>query len=277
MGLAKSMVLFILILYVQPIIGQEYSSVSGLQQISNGKLWYEYNKDHERSPTIVFEAGAMSHATYWNPVFDSISTIANTLRYDRAGLGRSSASIDSVRSAVQIAKELNELLDSLKVGRPIILVCHSIGGFYGRAFARLDSMRVKSLILIDSPCTDWESLLRNSLTIKQNTERDSILRINRNRISYFQSQEYAAADINRNYLKQTPCLNIPVYIIAGGNHVWPEDYNSDLLDTNWKKCQENLLNISSISELITVPNSGHHVFQRFSLYQFLNRIIENAE
>ena len=256
---------------------QEFEIISAYQKLSSGTIWFEYRKHLERNnyPTIVFESGALSYSNYWNMVIDSISSFANTIRYDRAGLGRSLPPKDSNRSVVQIANELNELLDSLKLNNKIILVCHSAGGFYGRAFSNKYNNKVRAMILIETPCTEWEDLLRSSLSEEQNMERDSILKTNRSELLFIERQEYNAAEINRIYLKQIPQMQIPVYIIHGSNHNWPEGYNSTLLNLNWKECQNTLLSISENSYLIKVPNAGHHIFRDFNLPNFINEHLIN--
>lgn len=264
-------ILFIQILVIFSASAQEFETNSGYQKLSSGTIWFEYRHHSpvNEYPTIVFESGALSNSNYWNPVIDSISIFANTIRYDRAGLGRSLPPKDSDRSAVQITNELNELLDSLKVDNKIILVCHSAGGFYGRAFSGQHSAKVRAMVLIESPCTEWEYLLRSGLSEIQNMERDSILKLNRSELSFIERQEYKAAEINRNFLKQMPRMQMPVYIIHGINHNWPEGYNSALLNQKWNDCQSSLLNISENSYLIKVANAGHHVFREFNLPKFI--------
>lgn len=257
--------------------GQGTSSKTGVQKISNGGLWFEYIKHPKggNTPTIVFESGALSHSSYWNPVIETISTYANTIRYDRAGLGRSLSPADTLRSADQIARELNELLDSLKITDQIILVCHSAGGFYGRTFSQLFGQKVQALVLIDSPCAQWEDFIRSSLTEQQNTERDAILKQNRSNLPFFVQKEYEASEINREILLQMPTLQLPVFILYGNAHRWPDDYNGSLFEKNWKECQNRLSNISSKSEMTSINNAGHHVFQEFNLAQFLREKVIN--
>lgn len=252
--------------------GQDPEVRSGLQRISGGAIWFESRTHGETDdyPTIVFESGALSHSAYWDPVIDPIANFANTIRYDRAGLGRSLAPKDSIRSSVQISNELKELLDSLKVDQRIILVCHSAGGFHGRAFSQGHGDKVHALILIESLCTDWEDMLRSSLSEDQNKERDSLLKINRSRLSLIERQEYKAAELNRIFLDQQPQMKMPVYIIYGTSHNWPEGYNSAVLDQKWKDCQSSLLRISENSHLIKVSNAGHYIFQEFDLPRFID-------
>ncbi len=274
----KLILCFILFTYCKSF-AQEIGVETKIQKISNGALAYEYveHTNDTSLPTIVFESGALSSSSYWNPVIDSISKYANTIRYDRAGLGRSLAPSDTIRSANQIAKELNELLDSIKIKKPIILVCHSAGGFYGRAFSHHYGEKVKALVLIESPCTKWESLLRSSLSNRQNEERDAILKRNRLELSIYEREEYQASELNRKILNLHPTMQTPVYIIYGNNHNWPENYNVNLLNKNWEECQESLANISTNSKTIIANGSGHHVFQEFDLPNFLRNMITELD
>ena len=264
-------ILFILTIGISNVGAQDLEITSGYQKLSSGTNWFEYRKHNEKQeyPTIVFESGALSYSTYWNSVIDSIANFANTIRYDRAGLGRSLPPKNITRSAIQIANELNELLDSLKVDEKIILVCHSAGGFYGRVFSEQHSNKIRAMILIESPCTEWEDLLRSSLSENQNMERDSILKSNRSELSFTERQEYHAAEINRNLLEEMPTMRIPVYIIHGVNHNWPEGYNRNLLNQKWEDCQSSLLGISENSNIIKVSNAGHHIFREFNLSKFI--------
>ena len=160
----------------------------------------------------------------------------------------------------------------MKVKKKIILVCHSAGGFYGRTFSHQFGNRVKALVLIESPCTRWESLLRSSLTKRQNEERDASLKQNRLGLSFYQRKEYHACELNRIILDQIPKMQIPVFIISGNSHHWPENYNADLLNKNWKECQKSLIAISSNSKIIIVNGTGHHIFQEFDLSHFLKNM-----
>ena len=272
----KLILCFILFSYCKSF-AQEIKVETKIQKISNGALAYEYVEhiNDTSLPTIVFESGALSSSSYWNPVIDSISIYANTIRYDRAGLGRSHAPTDTIRSANQIAKELNELLDSIQIKKPIVLVCHSAGGFYGRTFSQNFGEKVKALVLIESPCTKWEDLLKSSLSKRQNEERDAILKRNRIELSFYERKEYQASELNRKMLDLYTKMQIPVFIIYGNNHNWPENYNVNLLNKNWEECQESLAFISTNSKIIIANGSGHHVFQEFDLPNFLrNMIIE---
>ena len=276
----KSLRLIIGLVVISTLLhGQDITVTEGLQKISNGALWYEYRQhsNPHMIPTIVLEAGALSHANYWDPIIDSIAKFTNTIRYDRAGLGNSNAPADSIRSAVQIAKELNELLDSLTIKNKIILVCHSAGGFYGRTFAHLFENKITALVLIESPCITWEDQIRSSLTKRQNLARDSLLEQNRRGLSLFARNEYAASEMNRKFIQGIPQFQIPVFVLYGRDHRWPQDYDRNTLEAQWRDCQTNLARISTNSQTIPISEAGHHIFSVFDLPKFLFEALSDLQ
>ena len=252
--------------------GQEMSS--GFQKISTGALWYEYQHVESSSVTIVFESGAMSYSAYWEGVFDTVGKTWSAIRYDRAGLGSSPSSQSTLRSAEIIASELDELLDSLGIQNDIVLVCHSIGGYYGLTYANKHPEKINAIVLMETPCIDWEKRLRLSLTVEQNRTRDSVIQFNRSRMPDAIAAEYAAVEKNHEYLGQMFPLEVPIRVIYGSGHQWPEDYNHQLLDSNWQACQESLESLSHQVEFQIIPNSGHHLLPHLSLPDIISGIID---
>jgi pimeloyl-ACP methyl ester carboxylesterase len=105
------------------------------------------------SPTIVFEAGLGSTSAEWWSIQDELSASARVLSYDRAGYGWSEL-VQGPRTSRQIAVELKELLDALKIDPPYILVGHSQGGLYVNHFCRLFPNVVGGVVFIDPVSPD---------------------------------------------------------------------------------------------------------------------------
>src|SRR5436309_2794243 len=82
------------------------------------------------SVTVVFESGLGEGVETWNDVQPKIAEFARTIRYERAGLGKSDllpASV-SARTTRDMAADLHALLRAAKVPGPFVLVGHSLGG-----------------------------------------------------------------------------------------------------------------------------------------------------
>ncbi|WP_460980309.1 alpha/beta fold hydrolase [Spirosoma fluminis] len=104
-----------------------------------------------KNPPILFESGGGQDATQW----DSIATVvhhrlqATVITYDRAGFGKSS--FDTLNYT--ILQEINCLEAALQqLGysqSDLLLVGHSLGGFYNRVYAARHPNQVKGIVLLD--------------------------------------------------------------------------------------------------------------------------------
>jgi len=100
------------------------------------------------SPAVILEGGFGEGIARWSLVQKEIANFAQTVSYDRAGLGQSEAG-PKPRSATQIATELHTALQKAGVKPPYVLVGHSMGGPYVRVFADLYPKEVAGMVLLD--------------------------------------------------------------------------------------------------------------------------------
>jgi pimeloyl-ACP methyl ester carboxylesterase len=100
------------------------------------------------SPAVILEGGFGEGIAGWSAVQKEIANFAQTVSYDRAGLGQSEAG-PKPRSATQIATELHTALQKAGVKPPYVLVGHSMGGPYVRVFADLYPKEVAGMVLLD--------------------------------------------------------------------------------------------------------------------------------
>lgn len=106
----------------------------------------------EGSPTVVLDAGFSGGLRAWQHVQAAVSRHAQTIAYDRAGLGGSEVGPEP-RTARRIASELHALLDAAEIRGPVILVGHSAGGMFIRVYAHAYPDRVAGLVFVD-PATE---------------------------------------------------------------------------------------------------------------------------
>ncbi len=103
----------------------------------------------EGSPTVILEAGAGMPALTWYLVQKEVGGFARVCSYDRPGFGWSDPA-PSPLSPDRVASDLYKLLETAHVPGPYILVGHSAGGFYVRAFTRQYASMVVGLVLVDA-------------------------------------------------------------------------------------------------------------------------------
>ena len=101
------------------------------------------------SPTVILEAGGQSPSFVWVRIQDEVAKFTRVCSYDRAGYGWS----DSVHETLypqQVAEMLHILLENGGEKPPYLMVGHSFGGVYIRAFTAEYSDEVVGMVLVDS-------------------------------------------------------------------------------------------------------------------------------
>jgi len=101
------------------------------------------------SPTLVLEAGLGENVLSWYPVHAKLAQTMRVCAYDRPGLGWS----DPIAAAIQpeaVAENLLALLHKAGIAPPFVLVGHSRGGIYVRAFYHRFPEQTQGIVLVDS-------------------------------------------------------------------------------------------------------------------------------
>jgi pimeloyl-ACP methyl ester carboxylesterase len=101
------------------------------------------------APTIVLESGRGEDFTVWAKVQPALSHGTRTCSYDRAGFGWSEPQ-PGARDANNIARQLHALLLEAGITEPVVLMGHSAGGVYIRAYASQFPEAVAGLVFVDA-------------------------------------------------------------------------------------------------------------------------------
>ena len=125
--------------------------VPGTFYIVNGRRMH-IDCTGEGTPTIILESGVGDDWLIWQAVQPELSTVSRVCSYDRLGLGWSEPST-APRDAIAIASQLHALLSIAHISGPLLLVGHSGGGLYIRAFAAIYPENVLGLIFVDPTST----------------------------------------------------------------------------------------------------------------------------
>jgi len=102
----------------------------------------------EGAPTVVFEQGGEGMIFNWAKVQPAISRLTRTCFYDRGGFGWSDPPRYPV-TAITVTDDLRSLLQTAGVRGKVVLVGHSIGGFYATMYADRFPDQVAGLVLVD--------------------------------------------------------------------------------------------------------------------------------
>jgi len=101
------------------------------------------------SPTVILEAGAGGSSSSWIRIQNDVAGFTRVCSYDRPGYGWSDPVYEAL-SPEQVAEMLHTLLENGGENPPYLMVGHSFGGIYIRAFTAGYPDEVVGMVLVDS-------------------------------------------------------------------------------------------------------------------------------
>lgn len=100
------------------------------------------------SPTVVFESGLSDWSNTWALIQPAVATRTRACSYDRPGMGYSDPS-PRPPTAENVGSDLHAVLERAGIRGPLVLVGHSLGGFYMKVYAATYPQQVAGLVLVD--------------------------------------------------------------------------------------------------------------------------------
>jgi len=245
--------------------------------------------------TVILESGQGDSSLDWAVVQSAVAQFARVCTYDRPGLGWSSPATN-ILTAQQIADNLHQTLKGADIAGPYILVGHSIGGVYARAFAQQHSKDIAGLVFVDSAHENQRYRLPSDM-IKEGTILKGFASVFRalapvgipralklaDRMQgdnfpddvrpaamarMYQSHffkalfnEVKASELSTAQTEPPADLgNTPLIVLSRGgiNPDLPEAQFKQLKQI-WNELQQNLVNLSTNSQHIIAEKSGHYI------------------
>jgi pimeloyl-ACP methyl ester carboxylesterase len=123
-----------------------------------GEQKVEYELIGHGKPCIIFLNGFGARIASWNKVIPDIADVGTLLLYNRSGIGKSSKATTKQTGDVVIAT-LREVLKSLQLEPPYILVGWSIGGLFVNLFARMYPSETQAVVFVESSHPDEDRVL----------------------------------------------------------------------------------------------------------------------
>jgi pimeloyl-ACP methyl ester carboxylesterase len=134
-------------------------------QTNDVEAYYERTGD---GPPLVFVHGAALDYDQWEPQVETLAEEYTTITYDVRGHGRTGGSARRRYSMELLASDLDQLIESLDLDRPV--VCgHSMGGCIAQVYAAERSDRLSGLVLADTfspPHLTWGEWLQRSALLR---------------------------------------------------------------------------------------------------------------
>ena len=125
--------------------------------------------------TVVFVNGLGAPLEEWSLVAPTIADQCRVVCYDRRVAPRSGPI--PTHDAAQIVADLHDLLDTLHVTGPLVLVGHSWGGAVIRRYAASYSGNVRGLVFVDASHEKIRGMMPNRFSRVLYTASTSVLRI----------------------------------------------------------------------------------------------------
>jgi pimeloyl-ACP methyl ester carboxylesterase len=116
-------------------------------------------------PAVVIEPPFGGNAAAWRSIAQTMAKDTTVVTYDRAPYGASSPARDG-RTPREIAADLDGVLRSLGVTGSLVLVGHSLGGIYVRAYAARHLDQVAGMVLVESSHESQRPVLAARFTPK---------------------------------------------------------------------------------------------------------------
>lgn len=114
----------------------------------NGKD-FEYAVMGTKNPAIILINGAGGPMEGWIKVWGKLGHDNVVFAYNRLGIGKSSKPKEPQTGSVMV-RDLKELLLSLKIEPPYLIVGHSLGGFVAHIFALTYPEDVSGILFLES-------------------------------------------------------------------------------------------------------------------------------
>jgi len=131
--------------YGQDKYATEFTTVDGKKMAYKS---YGLKTRKSNDPVLVFESGLGGGKVNFEVLFPLLSQGTAGIAYDRNGIKESQADT-TIKNDVDVVTRLHELLVTLKVTPPYLLVGHSLGGPLIRLFTSIYPNEVCGLVFID--------------------------------------------------------------------------------------------------------------------------------
>lgn len=241
------------------------------------------------SPVVVIDTGLGDDSTAWQSVLTESAKNTKTCVYDRAGYGWSDTG-PKPRTSLRISHELKQLLLEAAIQPPYILVGHSFGGYNMRLFTTRNPELVSGLVLVDASHEEQHDKLNiklprgghySNIVMLSTGHRDDFLgkqeQILRERAFRMAGHELTSMFRSAQQVKRFSLFpSIPLVVLSRGKAEWHKDEQAKRREKDWIRLQQQLTQLSPISQHIFANYSGHdiHKEQPNSIVDAINNVIE---
>jgi hypothetical protein len=231
--------------------------------IDAGKFKLHFNIIEGKGIPILFEAGSGNDGTVWKDIIRPIADITGTtiITYDRAGLGKSeikpnnSSIIDN--GIINNVNALEIGLHKLGYDNELIIVAHSLGGFYATLFASRNEEMVKRVVFIDAAIPSFYT--KEFMTNLNKMLPESFLsQLKEQKIGLY--YEIKNIDNTLEIMRETNFPStIPLIDLVASQPYNPLKSEDD--ENRWIKSHKDFTNANSNRQSLIINNASHYAFK----------------
>ena len=236
----------------------------------------------ENDPVLIFENGMGVNLGNWKKILDESLSFAAVFAYDRAGIGKSDK-VFKMPTPKVVAESLHDILKTLNIAPPYILVGHSLGGVYVRSFAGFYPDEISGLVFIDpadftETKNDWNDIFRTMGVPEKRIDEMLYNRLYQQQPGV-DSSNYGPWSERQvlNNLRRTdfseisnlPLPHVPIYFFVGGKFEVPLEQRSKDFDqeaffhiknsSNMERWRKLIYSSNKGGALIYLTNAGHYI------------------
>jgi pimeloyl-ACP methyl ester carboxylesterase len=251
-----------------------------LVDVGQYKLHFNIIEGH--GTPILFESGSGNDGTIWKDIIQPIAEItgATVITYDRAGLGKS-----EIKSGGDNPEENNILdnvmalekgLEKLGYNKDIILVAHSLGGFYATLFTSRNEKKVKQIVFIDASLPGFYT--KPFVDSLNEMVTESLLnQIKAQKIGLFFEIKNIGNSLEL-LQKTTFPSSVPIIDLVASNPYNP--FKKDADKQRWIDNHKAFTDASLNRTLLMINDAGHYAFKDqpdFVIYQIIKTYASQLE
>ena len=212
---------------------------------------------------IVFESGSGNDATIWENIALPIAQITGTtiITYDRAGLGKSEIKPNNTsiidNGIVNNVEALEIGLHKLGYENELVLVAHSLGGFYATLFASRNEKMIKSVVFIDAALPAFYTT-EFLIDLNKMIPESFLNQLKEQKLGTY--YEIKNIDSTLEIMRETKFpYSIPVTDLVASKPYNPLKSQND--ETRWIKSHRDFVNENSNRQIMTINNASHYAFK----------------
>lgn len=215
----------------------------------------EYVLSGAQNPPIVLVNGSGVTLEGWRTLYPEIEQLGCVLGYNRFGMSGSSKPRQPQTGSL-IVTSLREMLQSVGLPRPYLLVGHSLGGLYCNLFARLHPQEVAGVVLLEATHPRDRELLKGHET------RLAVVLSKLFELPQRVFRENLDAEIHwveataREVATAGPFPDVPLTVVTGGNDPPRWMMSPEALRIR-RAHQQELARLSPQGQQVIAPHSGH--------------------